>query len=161
MDSLFKAMIYVKFGAIGLLVLLLFFGGWYCGSLKSKAALDHSLEAQSATVTAALIAQRKISDAEEDRLNAVISKYEQSLLDPIALSVGTRVYEHAAASCPTVSSAKAATGRTSEPTAVPPHPDPVESILNAYVEACSKDASQLAAIQEAWPKDALAAQRKP
>ena len=145
-------MIYAKYGAIGLLVLVLFLSGWYCGSLKSKAALDRSLTAQSATVTAALIAQRKISDAEEDRLNAVIAKYEATPIDPIALSVGSRVYKYAAASCGAVSSPAATPTGAISPTPIPPSPGPVEQAVTAAFTACSHDANELAAIQAAWPK---------
>lgn len=145
-------MTYVKFGAIGLLVLVLFFGGWYCGSLKSKAALDHSLEAQQATVAAALIAQRKISDAEEARLNAVIAKYEATPIDPIALTVGSRVFKYAAASCSTVPSAPSPTPGVSKPTPIPSGPGPIEQATNAAFTACSHDANELAALQAAWPK---------
>jgi hypothetical protein len=143
---------YVKFGAIGLLALVLFFGGWYCGSLKSKAQLDRSLAAQQATVAAALLAQRKISDAEEDRLNAVIAKYEATPIDPIALTVGTRLYKYAAASCSAVPTSTAAPTGVSSTPAVPSGPGPVELASDAAFKACAQDSAELAAIQAAWPK---------
>lgn len=145
-------MTYVKFGAIGLLVLALFFGGWYCGSLKSKSQLERSLAAQSATVTAALIAQRKISEAEEARLNAVIAKYEATPIDPIALSIGSRVYKYAAASCSAMPSAGTAAPGTRDAAPIPSGPGPIESATNDAFTACAKDSAELAALQSAWPK---------
>jgi hypothetical protein len=131
---------------------VLFFGGWYCGSLKSKAQLDRSLTAQQATVAAALVAQAKISDAEEARLNAVIAKYETTPIDPIALTVGSRVFKYAAASCNTLPSAQAATPGASNPTPVPSGPGPIERATNDAFAACSHDSKELAAIQECLAK---------
>jgi len=132
-------MTYLKIGAAILLIALLFGGGWYCGSLKAKDQLDHTLAAQQATVAAALLAQRKISDAEEARLNAVIAKYEATPIDPIALSVGSRVFKYAAASCPTVPSTPTTTPGAGSAPAVPTGPGPVEQAVTDAFKACAHD----------------------
>lgn len=133
------------------IAVVLFGGGFYLGGLHNKDVLDHTLANQQATVAAALLAQRKISDAEEDRLNAIITKYENAPVDPLSVNVGTRVYHYITAGCAVPKTATPTSG-VSGPAPVAANPDRVESSLNRYVSACSKEAAELVAIQAAWPK---------
>lgn len=144
-------MTYVKIGGIALLVLALFFGGFYLGGLKSKVTLEHSLSQQSATVAAALQAQQKISDAEETRLNGIIAKYEQTPIDPIALTLGASLHKYTLSECPVSGPAANSSGTGSTP-AVTASDGSVERATDAVFKACAQDAAELAAIQQAWPK---------
>lgn len=130
-------------------MLALFLGGWYCGSLKSKAALDHSLAAQQATVAAALEAQQKISDAEEARLNAVIAKYETDPIDPIVPGTAQRMHDYEVREC-SVSSPSAVAGGTVIAPTVPRSDPEFERLSQATFDAAAHDSKELAAIQAAW-----------
>jgi hypothetical protein len=124
---------------------------YYLGGLPGKAALA-SLKAQQASLVATeLQRQAANSLAEIARLNTVIATYEQNQLDPLALSLGSRVYHYIQiGSCPLPGTA-AHPGGTVGPGPVTTAPDSVEPALNAYIEACSRDATRLDALIAAWP----------
>lgn len=132
-------------------MLSLFFGGWYCGSLRSKDMLDRSLAAQQATVAAALLAQRKISDAETDRLNLVIANYEKAPIDPVSITLGASLHKYTLSECP-VSAPKTNTSGTLSTPAIPASDARVELATDAVFKACAQDAAELATLQAAWPK---------
>jgi hypothetical protein len=142
----------IRIVLIVVLVLALLGGGFYLGTLRGKSELT-SLEASQAQNTAkAVLAERASAQTELDRINQVVAKYEAQPIDPIALDIGTRVFKYAnTASCP-VPKATADPGRAGDIPALAPGALGIEQALDAYIEACSRDAEQLGALIQAWPR---------
>lgn len=145
-------MTYLKFGAIGLLILVLFGGGWYCGSRASKTALEGFQAAQSANTAKAVLAERASAATELARVNTILKGYQDAPIDPVALSLGSRVLNYArVADCPVPSPGPAPSGTVS----AGPQPGGdggVEQALTGVLTACAQDASELTALQQAWPR---------
>lgn len=140
----------IKWYAIGAAFIAYTAMVFWLGSLPSKEKLDHSLAQQSATVAAALLAQRKVTDAETDRLNAVVAKYEAEPIDPIVPGTAERLHDYEVREC-ALSSPAANTSGTSGTPAVPRSDPELERLSQAAFDAGAHDAKELAALQTAWP----------
>lgn len=144
--------LYIKIGAALALILFLFFGGYYCGGLSGKAKLAAVQQSQAQLVAKTLLAQKANTDQEMTRLNKVIATYENTPIDPVAVTVGSRVYKYAAAHCGAVPQAPAPTSGTVPAASVPSSPGPIERATNDAFAACSHDANLVIALQAAWTR---------
>lgn len=144
-------MIYAKAAALLVLVLLLFGGGYRLGGMASKTTLEGFEAAQAENTAKAVLAERASTAAELARVNAILKGYTDAPIDPVSVGLAHRVYVYAhAADCP-VSGASpnpAATGSASPQ----PRGDPsFVGLAQRVIDACSQDAAELTALQEAWP----------
>lgn len=140
---------YAKLGGAVLVVVLLFGGGYHFGGLASKTALEILRAEQSSNTAKAVLAERASAAVELARVNAILKEYQDAPIDPVTVGIGHRVLY---AACPASSPVpKAATdpGRSIITRAVAPG---VESALQGLVDACSRDALRLDALQAAWPR---------
>lgn len=133
---------------------LLFGGGWYFGSQHGQAQLAQLQAAQSAATTKALQAQAASTAVQVAQLQGAVARYEALLQtpDPITLNLGQRLFKYAAASCPAVSQTPVPAGGTVNSAALPDSLTELVRLSQVAIDACSADAKQLAAIQQAWPK---------
>jgi hypothetical protein len=142
--------LYIELGVAALCLVLAAGTGFRFGGLASKTALE-GLRADQAQLTAtAVLAERASEKAESDRLTKVISDYEKTPIDPIAIGVARRVFIYAnAPGCPVSKAGPDPDGTVSAaPVAI--GPSSIEQRLDDYVQACDADAKELAAIQAAW-----------
>lgn len=142
-------LLYLKLGAALALVALLFGAGYRMGGNGARAQYEALQAAQAELTAKAVLAERASEQAESVRLNKVISDYENTPIDPVSVGVAHRVLIYAnAPSCP-VPSAGGNPGGT-----VPASPKSagLEDALQGYIDACSRDATRLDALIEAWPR---------
>lgn len=131
-------------------VLLAAIGGgcFYLGGLGPKVALANYRLAQATAVADAVIAEQKSAKIETDRLNTVIRNYEQAALTPVDPGIGHSVYKYALSQCPVSRPGSPPSGAIPASTV----PSSLEGALQTYIDACSRDALRLNAIQAAWPR---------
>lgn len=89
--------------------------------------------------------------AEISRLLQAVNDYEAKLLVPVLPDLAHRVYVYALSAC-TVPQATTVTAGLSGPAAVPGSDPEFERLLGEAFKAGSKDAFQVIALQEAWPR---------
>lgn len=141
--------LYIKAGAAVALLAAILGLGWHLGSLGPTAALATYKLAQAKVVADAVIAERAAAQVESDRLRKVIATYEQTPIDPIAAGLSHRVYVYAqASSCTVPKTSPHPSGAVSTSTV----PSSLEGALQTYIDACSRDALRLNALQAAWPR---------
>jgi hypothetical protein len=144
--------IYLKWGGIAAAALALVLGGYHFGSLSSKSKLEAVLAAQAENTAKAVLAERAAQETEQKRLQEVLAKYEQTPLDPIVAPLARRVFLYARASeCPVPPNG------THSAAVIDPGPQPredsaIERATSEVFEACARDAAQLNALIDAWPK---------
>lgn len=146
-------MIYAKYGAIVLVIVLLFGFGWYCGGLKGKAAVEAQGEAQLKAAVTALDSQATQRQAAEAKLEKVQNDYDaiKSTPDPISAGLAQRMYLiKTPGSCPMPGAPTVAAG-TETPAAVPASDAGIVGLTQAVFDACSADAKQLAAMIQLAP----------
>lgn len=143
---------YIKIGAFVALLAAVAAVAYHFGGMSAETALADFREAQSANTAKAVLAERASAAAELARVNAILKGYQDAPIDPIALSVGSRVLEYArVAACP-VPAAGINPGATPSPSPVPISSSEVGQALTDLAVACSQDAEQLNALIAAWPK---------
>lgn len=145
-------MTYVKYGAIGLLVLALFVGGWYCGSRSSKTALEGFQAAQSANTAKAVLAERASAAVELARVNTILKGYDNAPIDPVVPGIAHRVFVYANATGCAVPSPGANPGGAIAASTIPAGDPEFERLSQAAFDAAAHDAKELIALQQAWPK---------
>jgi hypothetical protein len=139
--------------AYALIAVVLFGSGFYLGTLPGRATLDHTLAAQATQTAKAVQAEAAAAQIEQNRLNAVIAKYEaiKDIPDPVIPGLGGRLYKYIYASCPVPKASPDTTG-TVIPAQEPRSDVRTGQALQAVFDACSADARQLSALIDAWPK---------
>lgn len=143
---------YVKIGAVLALLGAVAAGGYHFGGMASKTALEGFQAEQSANTAKAVLAERAAGAAELARVNAILKGYQDASIDPIALSVGSRVLEYArVADCPVPGAGGHPSG-TPSASPVTSSASEVGQALTDLAVACSQDAAELTALQAAWPK---------
>lgn len=140
---------YAKLGGALLVVVLLFGGGYHFGGLASRAAYEALRAEQSSNTAKAVLAERASAAIELARVNAVLKEYQDAPIDPVTVGIGHRVLYAACPASSPVPKAAADPGGAIITRAVAPG---VESALQGLVDACSRDAVRLNAIQAAWPR---------
>ena len=143
---------YVKWGAIGAALIALSWFWYHQGGNSARAALEGFQAAQAANTAKAVLSERASGAAELARVNTVLKGYQDVPIDPIALSIGSRVFKYAGAASCAVPQAPADPGGTRSPTPLAIGPSEIERALTALAVACSEDARELAALQAAWPQ---------
>lgn len=140
--------LYIKLGAVVALLAAIFGLGWHLGSLGPTAALATYTLAQTKVVADAVIQERAAAQVESDRLRKVIDTYEKASLTPVDPGIGHSVYKYALSQCPVSRPSSPPSG------AIPASPKPsgFEDALDAYINACARDALRLNALQAAWPR---------
>jgi len=138
--------------AVGLL-LAVFAGGLYLGGLRSKAALQTFEAGASANTAKAVLAERASAATELARVNGIIARYENDALTPFPdPGVGQRVLERA---CPASSPVSQTSPNPAGAVNAAPQPagdSEADRLLQGLIDACSRDASQLNALIQAWPR---------
>lgn len=152
MSVLTPYLTYIKIGAAVVVLGVVSGASFHFGGMASKTALEGFKAEQSANTAKAVLAERASAAAELSRVNAILKGYQDAPIDPIALSVGSRVLEYARiADCP-VPAARSDSGGVASTGKVPIGPSEVGQALTDLAVACSQDAAELTALQAAWPK---------
>ena len=122
------------------------------GGERGKVKLEALQAAQAEAVSKAVLAEKSAQMAEQGRLNGIIATYEQKLQtpDPIVSTIATRLL-YRACSGP-VSETGGTPAGTLSPSALPPSNSRLEPAVRRVIEACSQDAIELTALQQAWPR---------
>ncbi len=142
---------YLKVGAIAALVAAIFMAGWHLGGDSARTALAGFQAAQAEDTAKAVLAERASAAAESARLQTILKGYEDAPIDPVALTLGSRVLQYArVADCPVPKAGADPRGARS-PAPLPVGPSGVGRALDALTEACAQDAAELTALQAAWP----------
>ncbi len=143
---------YLKVGALAALLAAIFMAGWHLGGDSARTALASLQAAQAEDTAKAVLAERASAAAESARLQAILKRYDDAPIDPIALHVGDRVLEYArVAQCPVPKAGADPRGAASAaPVAF--GASQVGRALDALTEACAQDAAELTALQAAWPR---------
>jgi hypothetical protein len=127
--------------------------GWYFGGLHGKAQLEALQASEFKALADAYQAQVLAKQQSEAKLATVENAYDaiKDTPDPATLGTARRVLLIAARdSCPLPGAATVA-GGTENPAPLAIGPSAVERALDAYVQACSEDAKQLAAVIQLAP----------
>lgn len=152
MSILTPYLTYIKIGAAVAVLAAVAAASFHFGGMTSKTALADFQAEQSANTAKAVLAERASAAIELARVNAILKGYQNAPIDPIALSIGSRVLEYARiADCP-VPAARGNPGAAPSPSKVPIGPSEVGQALDDLAVACSQDAAELTALQAAWPK---------
>jgi len=140
-----------KVGIILIALVLIFMAGIHVGGLRPKARLIALQTAQAQAITQAVLAEQAHAQTESERLRKIIYGYENRVPDPITVGLGHRVYINACKASP-LPKAASDPGRVSAPVSIPSGDPPIVGRLQAVIDACTLDASQLDALIAAWPQ---------
>lgn len=139
---------YVKFALIAAACLWMYHLGAEAGTTR----VAEMQSSQAMNTAKAVLAERASDENELNRVNALVANYETTPINPIALTVGSRVFKYASAASCAVPKTTAAAGGTSGSAGVSVGPSEVEQRLSEYIQACSRDAERLSAVIAAWPQ---------
>lgn len=142
----------IQAGLILAAALLLSGGGFYLGTLRGKSQLEQLQASQFKALADAYQAQVLARQQSETKLQTVENQYDaiKDIPDPATVGTARRLLIVAAA-CPDVPQGATVAGGTENAAAITLGPSPIERALDAYVQACSADAKQLAAMIELAP----------
>ena len=128
---------------------------WVCyhaGGNSGRTAVEALRAAQSQAVAKAVLAQRASGEAELERVNAILKGYEDALLHPVDLHIGSRVLIAACGVGSPVPKAAPDPGRTGDPAGITGSDPRLGPAIDRVVQAGKRDASKVTALQQAWPQ---------
>jgi hypothetical protein len=143
----------LKWDILGVVCALMIVFGYWLGGKAPTAALERLRAEQAQAATQALLAQRAEATAQADALNSVVEKYDAIKdLEPVSAGVVERLRLLAPANCRPVPGAPTVAGGTDPAGGIPGSPPEADRLLQAALDAASRDARRLDALIQLAPK---------
>lgn len=153
MDTQAQPMItYLKLGGILAAIALIFVIGFHFGGMGPKTKLEGFQAAQAENTAKAVLAERASAATELARVNTILKGYQDEILKPVDSTIAERVLYRACPAGSPVPSAGSHAGGTVSASPQPRGDPESQRLLQTVFDACTHDANQLTAIQQAWPK---------
>jgi len=143
---------YLKWGAIGALLIGLSVFWYRQGGASARAALAAFQAAQAENTAKAVLAERAAGAAELARVNTLLEGYQNAKPDPAVSGIAVRLLGAPCVAVGAVPSAGAVAATATAAGGVPGGDSAIERATEAAFDAAERDAARLNLCRAVWPK---------